>query len=161
MKKHKKTLISLGFIIFGLGSLEAQESLTAAGGEAISLGGTLSYSVGQIITTTDSNVSGSISTGVQQAYEIFLVTGINENSINLRTSVYPNPTTDFLKLEVESESLYGLTYELFDLSGKLVASQKVNDTQTSIDIESFSKATYLLRVVQNNQIIKTYRIIKH
>jgi hypothetical protein len=160
MKKHKKTITSLSLVLLGLGALQAQESPTASGGEATGSGGTSSYSIGQIITATDNSASGSVSTGVQQAYEIFLVTGIKETSINLKMSIYPNPTTDYLSLEVEKENLEKLTYQLFDLQGKLIARKNVTETKTTIRMEEFSKSTYLLQVIQNNQEVKSYRIIK-
>jgi hypothetical protein len=38
---------------------------------------------------------------VQQVYENSLTTGVNETSINLELSVYPNPTTNYLTLKVD------------------------------------------------------------
>ena len=57
--KHKKTITSVVFVLLGLGGLHAQENPTAAGGEATGTGGTSSYSVGQVVYTTNTGANGS------------------------------------------------------------------------------------------------------
>jgi hypothetical protein len=56
----------------------AQETATGTGGDATGTGGTSSYSVGQILYTTNTGTNGSINQGVQQPYEISIVTEIEE-----------------------------------------------------------------------------------
>ncbi len=51
--KHKKTITSIAFLLLGLGGLHAQESPTATGAEATGTGGTASYSIGQVVYTTN------------------------------------------------------------------------------------------------------------
>lgn len=46
----------------------AQQAFVAAGGEATGAGGTASFSVGQVLDTAPTSVSGSVSQGVQQPY---------------------------------------------------------------------------------------------
>ena len=95
--KHKKIITSVAFLLLGLGGLHAQESPTASGGDATGSGGTVDYSVGQVAYITNVNASGTVSQGVQQAYEIFTV-GIQEAELNISLSVFPNPTADNLTL---------------------------------------------------------------
>lgn len=159
METIKKSLLSISLLLFALGGLQAQESPTASGGEATGAGGTTSYSVGQVFNTTITGTNGSVSPGVQQPYEIFVVTGIKETAINLKMSVYPNPTIDFLSLEVEK--VENLTYLLYDLKGKLISFQKLTQTKTTIRMESLSTATYLLRVMKGNKLMKSFKIIKN
>ena len=159
--KHKKTIMSFTFLLLGLGGLSAQKSVNASGGEATGTGGTASYSVGQVVYTTATGTNGSVAQGVQQPFEISVTTGINETTINLEMSVYPNPTTNYLQLKVESEQLESLTYQLIDLQGKVIASEKVTAINTSITMETLPKAVYFLNVTDNNQLIKTFKIIKN
>lgn len=159
--KHKKSMMSIAFLLLGLGGLHAQESATAAGGEATGATGTVSYSVGQTVYTTATGTNGSVAQGVQQPYEISVVTGINETTINLGMSVYPNPTTNFLSLKVENEKLEKLSYKLIDLQGKVIEIKKVTANNSTIKMTELPKATYLLKVVKNNQVVKTFKIIKN
>ncbi len=157
--KQKKTFMSIAFLLLGLGGLHAQESPTAAGGEATGTGGTASYSVGQVVYTTATGTNGSVAQGVQQPYEISTTVGINETSINLEMSVYPNPTTDYLTLKVEDN--FNLSYQLYDLQGKVIENKKVTADNTTIKMKALPKATYFLMVTDNKNTVKTFKIIKN
>ena len=157
--KHKKTITSVAFLLMGLGGLHAQESSTAAGGEATGTGGTSSYSVGQVVYTTATGTNGSLAQGVQQPYEISVTIGIKETSINLELSVYPNPTTDYLTLKVDDFET--LNFQLIDLQGKIIANKKVTNATTIIKMEELAKALYFLNVTKNNKVVKSFKIIKN
>ncbi|MFT6922960.1 MAG: hypothetical protein ACJA1C_001968 [Crocinitomicaceae bacterium] len=157
--KHKKTITSVAFLLLGSGGLHAQDSPTATGGEATGAGGTASYSVGQVVYTTVIGTNGSIAQGVQQPYEISTTVGVNEMSINLELSVYPNPTTNYLTLKVEDNS--DLNFQLIGLQGTVIENNKVNSNSTTINVENLPTATYFLKVTKNNQIVKTFKIIKN
>ncbi len=142
--------------------LHAQTAISAAGGNTSGGGGTVSFTVGQIDYTTISSVNHSVAQGVQQPFEISVVTTIEEaTGINLSVSVYPNPTTDYLQLKVESEKLKDLSFQLFDLSGKLLQSEKIRGNQTSINMSNLAPATYFVKVFQGNEEVKTFKIIKN
>ncbi len=156
-----KTIASITFLLIGIGGLHAQEIPTASGGEATGTGGTSSYTVGQVVYTTATGTNGSLAQGVQQPYEISTTVGINETTIQLELSVYPNPTTNYLQLKVDSEKLENLNFQLIDLQGKVIENKKVTATTSTINLESLPKATYFLTVTDNNQLIKTFKIIKN
>ncbi|MFT6002117.1 MAG: hypothetical protein ACI95T_000875 [Flavobacteriales bacterium] len=157
--KHKKIITSFAFLLLGLGGLHAQESPTAAGGEATGTGGTSSYSVGQVVYTTATGTNGSLAQGVQKPYEIFVTIGIKETSINLELSVYPNPTTDYLTLKLDEFET--LNFQLIDLQGKIIENKKISSTTTSINVENLPKALYFLNVTKNNKVVKSFKIIKN
>ena len=157
--KHKKTITSVAFLLLGLGGLQAQEAVTATGGEATGTGGTASYTVGQVFYTTATGTNGSAAQGVQHPFEISTTVGINETTINLEMSVYPNPTTNYLTLKVEETA--NLNYQLFDMQGKVIENKKVTTNTTSITMEALPTATYFLNVVKNNQVVKTFKVIKN
>jgi hypothetical protein len=147
---------------FSLSTATAQTSVNAAGGNASGSGGSASYSVGQVVYAASTGTSGSVAQGVQQPYEISVVNGIEEaKGISLSVSAYPNPTTDFLQLKVESEKLKDLSFQLFDISGKLLQSEKITGNQTSIAMGSLVPATYFVKVIQGNKEIRTFKIVKN
>lgn len=166
--KHKRLKLS-ALLLLGLGltGLQAQESVNATGGNASGSGGSASYSVGQVVYTTNTGTTGSLAQGVQQPYEISVVTGIEQfKGINLSVTVYPNPTTDYLTLSIDNNvqaqhSLPQLSYQLFDTNGKLLQSATIKESQTSINMSSLVRATYFLKVSQNNTSLKTFKIIKN
>ncbi len=146
----------------GLSGLQAQESINATGGNAAGSGGSASYSVGQVVYTTNTGTNGSVAQGVQQPFEISVVIGIEEaNGITLQCSAYPNPTTDFLTLKVENSDNKTLLYQLFDMAGKLLQSERITGNQTSIVMSNLVPATYFVKVIQNQEELKTFKIIKN
>jgi hypothetical protein len=160
---HHKRLKLSAVLLLGLGltGLQAQESVNVTGGNASGSGGSVSYSVGQVLYHTHTRTNGSVAEGVQQPFEISVVTAIEEaKGINLSVSAYPNPTTDFLHLKVESEKLKNLSYQLFDMNGMLLQSEKTTGNQTSIVMSNLVPATYFVIVIQGNKEVKTFKIIK-
>ena len=157
--KHKRLKLSAVLLLgLGLTGLQAQETIPATGGNASGSGGTVSYSVGQVVYTTNTGTNGSVAQGVQQPFEISVVTGIEQTAINLAISAYPNPTTDFLLLKVESEKLKDLSYQLYDLNGKLLQNKKIEGNETSIVMSNLVPATYFVKVTEGNKEVKTFKI---
>jgi len=160
--RYKKLKLSVVLLLaFGLTGLQAQEAVTANGGEASGSGGSASYSVGQVAYATNSGTNGSVAHGVQQPFEISVVTGIEETkSINLTVSAYPNPTTDYLALEVKDYELSTVHFQLYDMNGKLLQREKITSNQTSIVTSNLVPATYFVKVTEGNIEVKTFKIIK-
>ena len=161
--RHKKVKLSVILLLgLGLTGLQAQEAIPVSGGNASGSGGAVSYSVGQLVYTTNTGTSGSVAQGVQQPYEISEVTGIEEvKGITLQCSAYPNPATDYVKLKVENYETKNLTYWLYDINGKLLESKKIDGSETFINMEILVPATYFLKVIDNNKEVKTFKIIKN
>jgi len=144
----------------GFNQVYAQQATTASGGDASGSGGSVAYSFGQIVYTTNTGSNGSVGQGVQQPYEISITIGLNETGVNLNLSAYPNPTTNYLMLEVDNYDK-ALSYQLYDISGKLLESNTVVANSTTINMEQLARATYFLKVSQNNKEVKTFKIIKN
>ncbi len=165
MQLRKVKLSTILFFGLGLTGLQAQEVIPAAGGNASGSAGTVSYSVGQVVYTTNSGTNGTVAQGVQQPFEISIVTGLEEaRGINLMVSAYPNPTTDFLNLKVDASSAFNiqlLSYQLYDMSGKLLETKKLVGNQTSVVMSDLVCATYFLKVIEGSKEVKTFKIIKN
>ena len=160
--RHKKLKLS-AIILLGLGltGLQAQESVNATGGDASGSGGSVSYSVGQVVYTTNTGTNGSVTQGVQQPYEISVVTAIEEaKGINLTVTAYPNPATDYLTLRIDEFEISNLSFQLYDMNGKLLQNEKITGNQTSIVMSNLVPAIYFVKVIQGNKEVKTFKIIK-
>ena len=150
-------LLMSGFVM----TIEAQNTITTTGGNATGTGGTVSYTVGQIANSTLSGTNGFITQGVQQPYEISVVTGIdNTSSITLECIVYPNPTRGLIKLIVETLDHENLKFRLYDINGVLLQDKKVESRETEISMENLSSSIYFLKVIINNKEVKIFKIVK-
>ena len=161
MKLKKITTLTLVLVINGLAGLNAQEAVTVSGGNASGNNGFVSYSIGQVACIASDGTNGSVSEGVQQPFEIFSSKGLPAaKAINLVLTVYPNPATDYVLLETGDYNLKNLSYQLFDITGKLLANKQIESSETRIAMTTLPAAVYLLKVSINNSELKTFQIIK-
>jgi hypothetical protein len=162
MIRKKQKQLALLVIALGIsGILHAQESSNASGGNATGVGGTISYSVGQVNFNTVSGNNGSIIQGVQQPYEISTTVGINVVEIKLELTIYPNPTQNYLTLSLGNYNDENLHYQLYSTTGKLLATNKILEEKTVLGFQNYPAGIYLLNVQNQNSIIKTFRIVKN
>lgn len=162
MRFKELKLSTVLLISLGLSGVQAQESALATGGNASGGGGSVSYSVGQVVFATNTGTSGSVTQGVQQPYEISVVSGIElVKDINLICMAYPNPATDLLTLEITNYDNKGLRYLLYDMNGKLLESKKLGGNKTTITLAKLAPATYFLKVLCNQKEVKAFKIIKN
>jgi hypothetical protein len=161
MKQQRKILSIL--FLFGLSTaiMQGQQTIPATGGNASGSGGSVSYTVGQILYSTISGTNGSVVQGVQQPHEISVVTAIgNTEDISLKCIVYPNPTGAITKLIFESADFKNLRFRLFDLNGVLLQDNKVESSETEISLENLSSSVYFLKIIKNNLEVKVFKIVK-
>jgi len=90
----------------------------------------------------------------------------NDNGIKLVCTAYPNPTTDFLILQIEGEAISRYTAFLYNTTGVLLKSIKIADNETRIDMSTLVTTTYFLKIVNtmnslSSEEIKTFKIIKN
>ncbi len=160
--RHKKVKLGAALLLgLGLTTLHAQVAIFATGGNATGNGGSVSYTVGQVVYTTMAGAAGSVEQGIQQPYKISLITGLEgTEGITLQYSAYPNPATNYVTLKVEDFETAGLTYQLYDLSGKHLESKKVKADEIRIDMSDFPPAVYLLKVIDDTKEVKLFKIFK-
>ena len=159
--KNNTLLVFLAFSLsFSVQAQTNHQVLSASGGDASGSGGTVAYSVGQIVYTTSTGTTGSVAQGVEQAYEISSV-GIKETALNISLSVFPNPTSDYLTLKVEDYNNEALSYSLLDEQGKLVLNEQITNQDTQVAMSTLARGAYFINVLQENKKIQTFKIIKN
>ncbi|MBN2214040.1 MAG: T9SS type A sorting domain-containing protein [Bacteroidales bacterium] len=161
----KLTALKLSSVLLlglGMTGLQAQEAIPAAGGDASGSGGSAGYSVGQIVYTTHPGTNGSVAQGVQQPYEISVISGVEEaGGLTLTILVHPNPVYDLLMLKADNYDQENLSYHLFDINGKLLENKMITANETTIAMSGFLPATYFLKITRGCKEVKTFEIIKH
>ena len=138
----------------------AQQNVVSAGGEATGTGGTASWSAAQISCSTWFDVTGSLNEGVQQPYEFFNPTGIDELASDPGLTVFPNPASGDVTLKVIDRNLKNLDVCVYDMKGKYLRTISIDTEETTIPMEDLTSSTYFLNIFENNQLLRTYKIIK-
>jgi hypothetical protein len=161
MKQQRKILGIFSLIAFCIAIAQAQETTAITGGNASGSTGSVSYTVGQILYNTISGTNGYIVQGVQQPYEISVVTAIERtDDFNLHCVVYPNPTSGQAKLVFESNDYENLSFRLYDIKGDILQVNKFESIETVISLENQSSGVYFLHVLKNGVEVKVFKIIK-
>ena len=157
--KEKFKIGVLVLMLFVTKHISAQEAILSAGGNAYGNNASTSYSIGQVVYTLYVGEYGYINQGVQQPYEISVTTNI-ERFTGITLSAFPNPSNEYLILEAKNFEISNLNFHLYDISGKLLQSDRVTGNQINIVMSSYAPNTYFLKVIQDNKELKVFKIIK-
>jgi len=102
---------------------------------------------------------GSVTTTTAFDYNFTIKNSLTSQIENNLTadliSVYPNPAVNTITIDVENYESY--TLEIIDLTGKSIQRNKL--TQTKIDVSSIENGIYFLNIFENNELVKTQKVI--
>lgn len=161
MKRKVKNLILMLLGVLWATHTLAQQNIPATGESATGSGGSVSFTVGQLVWNMFPGSNGTILEGVQQPFEISVVTAIeNTEYISLVCTAYPNPTRGQLKLIVELEDYKSFRYHLYDINGKVLQDKPILNENTEIPMDNLFSSLYLLKVFKGKVEIKVFKIIK-
>ena len=147
MRKQLLLLLCLPF--FGFGQITSPSVISSSGNSYNNGGINMDYTLGEIVvetfqpTVTPLPLTYTILTqGFHQG--ILKVTTSVEN-IDIKTKVYPNPTTNFIIIELEKNVNADIL--VYDINGKLVLKDKLNDeNQKQLDFSFLNQGNYLLHI---------------
>jgi len=160
--KHIKCFLCFLLLCEFCLTIQSQSTIPATGGNANDSGGTVSYTVGQITYQTISGTNGIVTQGVQQPYEISVVTASEEaKDTNPNCLLYPNPTSNFLILKVEDNENARFSYWLYGVTGNLIETKKILTNETQISMGNQVSGTYFLKITSDNKEVKTFKIVKN
>ena len=87
-----------------------------------------------------------------------LTVGVNQAMLSKKDiKVYPNPSDSFVMIE-SIQPLNNTTVHLYDLTGKLVAEERLIN-KTRIETSELTTQTYILMIVQDGKSIYNQKVI--
>jgi hypothetical protein len=142
---------------------DTMETINASGNDSTGSSGSVTYSIGQVFYTYIGESVFDVTQGIQQE-ELSINLGTTENSVEpkIEISIFPNPTTDFVNVNMEGfEYENGLrSYQLYDYQGRLLKQNAIDQTDTQINLNDLSASIYILQVYADNKVLKTFKILK-
>ncbi|WP_312825035.1 T9SS type A sorting domain-containing protein [Epilithonimonas sp.] len=90
-------------------------------------------------------------------YQVYNVLAVNDVS-KKPLSIYPNPADKNIFITSDNEIIR--SYEIYDMTGKLIKSQKTDCKQCEINVSKMIKGNYILNVNLENRIVGKKIIIK-
>jgi hypothetical protein len=164
----KQSILFL-FMLWSFG-LHAQSvsshSVNSAGIKMTQSNGSLSFTVGELVVLTQIDANGnSLGSGFTNSSTISTtVLSVQEPDASiLAVSVYPNPTSDLVQIQIKESSIEEMEMELSNLNGKILFNGRYRLMQQNIGINTstYPSGIYLLTLKNtNSQILGTYKIIK-
>ncbi|MBA3663414.1 MAG: T9SS type A sorting domain-containing protein [Bacteroidetes bacterium] len=73
--------------------------------------------------------------------------------------LYPNPAKTSFKVEFEQLPAPGSVMTITDVSGKIVLSKAITEKLNSVEVGSFSKGTYLVKLEERGRILYSEKIL--
>lgn len=157
----KIALLSCCYLLLGLAGLQAQNSINAGGGNATGSEGSLSFSLGQLACMSQSANSGSINQGVQQAFEIYVTTSVNEPLLDFTATAFPNPTVNQVFLDIPESQGKDLSFSMVDIQGRLLKAAEIEKPLTQVNMNHLAPGTYFLTLSRQGRPVKSFKIIKN
>ena len=135
-------------------------SINSAGTEYSNEETSMNWTIGQTATNTVSSDDMTLTQGFQQ--NSYTITDISADIIEaIEISVFPNPTSDIVFIELTSNEYSDLIIDIFDISGKFIDCKQITESKNQIQLSQYSSDMFLINIKQDNKILKTYKIIKN
>jgi uncharacterized repeat protein (TIGR01451 family) len=118
------------------------------------------------------NLPGTVITNQAGIYFDFnapIITNQTFNTIPLATSIstqardvmfMPNPVKDQLQLVLPFETIGNTSIQIFDVVGKNIQTQSINNKVESIDCNDLSKGIYMARIMHNGAVYTQFKFVK-
>lgn len=81
-----------------------------------------------------------------------------ENQQKQAISIYPSIVKN--ELCIEQDNLNSLHLKIIDLNGKLILEKSISSNKEKVDVSNAISGTYIIQVFDNNEIVKSVKIIK-
>lgn len=159
--KTIKPILILFLLVTALKSGVSQETVLATGGTIHGTNGQIACSVGQVFFKPDNFMNLSVHKGIQLPYDFFTGDGIHENQLSLPCRVFPNPVTTALTILLENYRNEDFRYQLFDLWGNLLRTEKIVSSRTRLSFDDLIPTVYFLKITENNHSTTAFKIIKN
>ena len=138
----KKILLILFCLpIIGFGQVLTPSLVSSSGSTFNNSNVIIDFSIGEIVINTF-NSSSLLTQGFHQ--EVLKITTELVN-IDIKTKVYPNPTTSILNIELERNIIADIM--VYDINGKLVIKDKLKDEQKKqLEFDFLKQGNYILHI---------------
>ena len=137
----KRLLILLCLPMIGFGQILSPSVIGSAGASFSNSTAKTDLTVGELVIETFSN-NTILTQGFHQGD---LKVSTDVVNIGIKTKVYPNPTTNFLIVELEKTVNADIL--VYDINGKIVIKDKLNnEQQKQLDFSFLGQGNYLLHI---------------
>ncbi|MEP1094507.1 MAG: T9SS type A sorting domain-containing protein [Cyclobacteriaceae bacterium] len=156
--KKYHSLLALALLLNSI-QLTAQEVMSSQGDSYVSETARVDFTIGEVLVESYSTNLIRYTQGFHQSYVVQLPLGSGEIRPEVNVLIYPNPASNFLKIETENSN--GARYFLHDLMGKLVNEGTLSTASTTVDISNLADGAFRLSIAdQSGKTLNSFLVVK-
>lgn len=146
-------------------SQQISPSIIAAAGEVSAIGNiSLEWTLGEVATESIKSDQALYTQGYHQPELIVeKIKSITENANTEKISIFPNPASSVINIQLGFTLKTALSVTLLDMRGRLLLKKEIpsNNKSLQLNVSPFAKGTYLLKINNSNaSISQSYKVIK-
>ena len=166
-KTKPRVLLGATMLMGSMGFAQsiAPQSVNSSGAKMIQGNSSLSFTVGELVIISQSDSDGNtLGSGFTAGATLTTVTLKETDAAVIDVNVFPNPSTELVNIQINHSTIDQVVVTFTDLQGKEVYSGIYAGISNVIGINTaaYTPGTYTLSLTKtNNQVLGTYKIIKH
>ncbi len=136
---------------------QQQEVISSAGASFENSSGSISFTIGECISSTLTSTDIILTQGFQQS-NLVLIDNLSIGPLGIEIVAYPNPAKEFVILKIDKSQDF--SFVLCDLTGRIIEKKDVVKSETEINLNYLDPSVYILKILKDNEEVKTFKIIK-
>lgn len=153
----RKSTLAVSVFLLSLSSVNAQEVISTQGDSYSNSSGQIDFTIGEVVIDTGTDGTNDLTQGFHQTNWNFL--GLDDYAPNFEVGIFPNPTENYLN--IQTDSYENVRFILTDSQGKLIMSDILSTSLTTLQVAHLATGSYNLSLESNGVILKTFRLVKH
>ena len=153
----KKNALTVLVVLASIGSVSAQEIVSTQGDSYSTSSAQIDFTIGEVVLDTGTDGTNVLTQGFHQTNWSF--SSVEDLAPNFNATLYPNPVDDVLI--VKTSTFDGVQYQMFDATGRIVLEGSLEAEKTELAVSSFAPGNYTVTVLRNEELLKSFKLIKH
>ena len=155
----KKIITILAFLLCYSTVNYAQQAVASGGGYHENTSGSVSWTLGEVMTETFRANEVILTQGFQQPS--ITVTSVDEYAgLDFKIIAFPNPAREYINVKIDTDNFDNIWYELYDFKGLVIEQKRIDDEIVHISLHDMEPAVYFLRIIEGRKVLKTFKIVK-
>ena len=131
-----------------------ETTLSASGANRYQWNGSLGSSTNTFVVNADTTLTltGIETNGCEHTISVDLAAVIcpSVDKIDYNYTIYPNPTNDLVTITLENIDYTNASIALMDITGRILSTTTLEDTNTTISLANYPAGLYLIKVQSGN-----------
>ncbi len=157
--KKLSILILLMLVAFFTNAQSITPEVVSNGGDYYSNSNcSIAWTIGEPMVETAVGTNNTLTQGFHQG--LYTLVNIEKQINNTEIKVYPNPTSDYINIDINGANSSDYKIQLFDNLGKLLINKSYENSK-QVSLQKYAKSTYYLKVLNTKENkFDSYKILK-